>query len=641
MAKKTDLYPLLCAYSAKNKTAHIDIPVFLDYLEKYAQRKVQEQPEWKKWLTNIGVQFWTELSALVENDNCLLIENDTGGQVYLPGYFIEMLKETYSNPDKIADKPFPSEESLGISIPANQLKTYNLKNDMGSFIKLSDDSDNDTGPDTINNEGIIKVVFPEDCDSVLLLLPMIPRKFLELAILKIRHYLNTRSNKEYILNKLIPQFQGKDKYLRDILEQAIVRPMECLNSLEKSGDFTYIFWNSFSNLVKNDIKKRKETTSEDIAAIQAVYIMEVFNGLYRTRAIKIREKEIAFRNLELCMTKPPFYFTKEEIIKFRTDKGLALIEMYSPQDLDDYIKKATTESKNNGLPEWFVVDGKNNMQWYLKKEKYLSICITMLVSSRPLVKKEITRRWAKMLREFDTEPAMEKDGEFEKLLGFYSNNFNPVLSVMLEDKKLLWVCEEMERTQGIISSSLRIFKMGKLLPMSVLYSIRRKDLLTDARIILPFWYSFPVISAIAAFFYKLKKKKKKKQAAEYIEIEVAPDLKTKTIRDLKEIAELIKTGLVPLDQTMDSYMALLENKWNKLIDANSRLNLLTDIQSLVRDNLRKMVKIHKTKKISFESISEAANQIIMGTPSLHSLSNQESLGLYIKLYMAKLLSNVK
>jgi hypothetical protein len=39
---------------------------------------------------------------------------------------------------------------------------------------------------------------------------------------------------------------------------------------------------------------------------------------------------------------------------------------------------------------------------------------------------------------------------------------------MLEDKKLLWVYEEMERTQKTIPPSSRIFSKGKIIPMSAL-----------------------------------------------------------------------------------------------------------------------------------------------------------------------------
>jgi hypothetical protein len=64
--------------------------------------------------------------------------------------------------------------------------------------------------------------------------------------------------------------------------------MECFKKKKKSSDFLYIFWNHFCSLVKTDIKKRNEILSEEMAAIQAALIMEICNGYYRARAVKIR-----------------------------------------------------------------------------------------------------------------------------------------------------------------------------------------------------------------------------------------------------------------------------------------------------------------------------------------------------------------
>ena len=641
MAKETDLYPLLKAYSKKNKSPYIEIDTFLEYLEKYASHKAQEQAEWEKWVGNKSVRFWSELSVLAEDDKCMLIEDNTGGRIYMPLYYTDMLREIYNDPDKIADMPFPSEESLRVTIPESQLKIVNLKTEMKEFLDPPDDSQ---PPDEVKKSDasqIIKLIFPEGCGSALLLPAMIPRKLMEAVMLKIRHYLGIRGNKEFVLHKLTPQFQGTEKYLRDILDQVIVRPNECVNALEKAGDFTFVFWNHLCYLVKTDIKKRDETLSEDMAAIQSAHIIETFNGFYRAREVKSREREIAFRNLELRMAKPPGFFTRDEIAKFTTDKGVLLLGMYSAHELDNYLKKMTTESKNNMLPEWLVLNGKEGIQWYIKKDKYLSVCVKQLINTRPLIKKELARRWAKLLKSFQKEAAMEKEPEFENLLSSYTATFNTTLAAMLKDQRLQWIFDETESAAGGILPALRIFKAGKLLPLSTLYSIHRRDMLAGAKILLPFWYTFPVISSIAAFFHRLTQNRKKKPVPESIEPEETSEAGTKAVYDLRGIAEAIKSELIPQGQTMKAYMDELEGRWNRLIGEQPRQNLTQDVQSLVRDHARKMIKIHKTKKISRESIHESVYRIINGTSALRGLSNQDSLCLYMELYMAQLLSTLR
>jgi hypothetical protein len=57
----------------------------------------------------------------------------------------------------------------------------------------------------------------------------------------------------------------------------------------------------------------------------------------------------------------------------------------------------------------------------------------------------------------------------------------------------------------------------------------------------------------------------------------------------------------------------------------------------VRDHLRQALRIRKNRKINAEQLDEMAAAIIAHTPALQGLSAQDSLRLYMELYMVKLL----
>jgi hypothetical protein len=638
MAQTTDLYPILRAYANKNNSPYIDIETFIYFLETYSKRKASEQPEWAKWTQDTGVKFWSEMAGLVESEKCVLMADTPEGRIYMPFYYADLLVEAYRSIDDSADMPFPSEETLRITMPENQVRICNVGSDLAPFFEKDKDS-----PDQQDSQPpIIKLLFPDGSGSALVLAPMIPRRLMEMALLKIRHYLRSHGNKEYALHKLGPQLQGREKQLRAILDQLLIRPLDCLNAMESFGDFVWLFWAYFCSLVKNDIKKKKETLTEDIAAIQAVYIIEVCNSFFKARAVKEREREIAFRSLEMRLEKPPCYFTLEEITKFTNDKGVLLTSLYSPEELETYIKKRTTESKDKELPEWLILQGKKGERWYIKKEKLLSLCAKLLIDTRPLIKQGITKRWMKLIRNFQKEAAMEKDLDFDRLLAAYTARINPVLTALLADQKLFFVYEETERTQGVIPPSSRIFKGGKLIPMNLLYVIRRKDILTDAKILLPFWYSVPFLAAIIAFFKNLRKKKgQKKPAGGDMELEEESGSEGNDARDIQNAARDMEARMVPQGQTLDSYLAELETRWSRLLDKQARQNLVDDVNALVRDNLRQTIRIRKKKQISPENLSEMATALINRTPALRELSGQDSLHLYLELYMVKLLLTFK
>ncbi|MDR2210113.1 MAG: hypothetical protein LBO65_01400 [Spirochaetaceae bacterium] len=648
MAQTTDLYPILKAYANKKKSPYISIEEFLSFLESYSARQAPEHPEWRKWAGETGVKFWGEMSGLVESEKCILMAEGPDGRIYMPYYYMELLTETYHSIDDSTDIPFPDEESLRITIPESQIKILHLETGLEPFFSGPRDETgipvslsthggkNGEGAHASSLPAIVKLIFPEGLGSALIPAPMIPKRLMESALLKIRRYLRVHSNQEYALHKLSPSLQGREKQLREILDEISIRPLDCLTDMQSHSEFAWLFWGHFCALVKSDIKKKREILAEDLAAVQAVFVIETCCILYKARAVKQREREIAFRSLELRMEKPPYHYTLDEICKFTNDKGVSLIGMYTPEELDGYIKKQIVESKTGGIPDWLILQGKKGERWYIKKEKMLPLCTKLIADTRPFIKNEISKRWTRLIKAFRAEAAMDKDADFDKLLTSYTAVLCPALTALLADTKLQYVYEEMEQTKKIIPPSSRIYKSGLLLPMSALYAVRRKELLADARLMLPFWYSVPILASIAAFFKRLgKKRRKKEQAGEDLLLE--EETEDGGPEDIQNIARSIAGELVPPGQKLDDYLASLENRWSRLLNKQNRQNLVEDVNSLVRDKLRHTMRIQKNKKLSSQDLNEMAAELAARTPALRSLGEQDSLLLYMELYMVKLL----
>jgi hypothetical protein len=659
MSKAVDLYSLLRGYAHKNNSAYIEIGTFLGFLQKYAVHKAPEQPEWTAWTTDTQAQFWAALPALAESEKCFLIADTAEGRIFMPSYCIDRIREAYRDIDKTADRPFPDEITLQVQAPENHVKEIELLSGMGVFFDSGggEETDADAEPEEREQEekeqaaepgqspgSVVRLLFPLQYGTALLADSMIPRRLMEAAFLKVRYYLHNRNNRDYALNKLYPKLPGKEKYLLEMIDKITFRPLECLEDMEKPIDFPYLFWTYFCPMVKNDIKEKNELSSEDLAVIQAVYVIEACSVFYREAAARKREAEVAFKTLDVRMEQPPWYFTMEEITGFTTDKGVPLLGLYSKQALEAYIQDKITTSDTTRLPEWLLLQNSKGGRWFTKKEKYLVICTRMLIDTRPLIKKEAVKRWTKMIREFQNESAMEKDTEFDKLLAAFTEAINPDLTLFLRDTKLLLVYEELERAQVTIPPAARIFKTGRLLPMNVLHLIRRKDILAAARAQLPFWYSVPVLVAIAAFFKKIGKKEKKPSAGYKIETAASapeePKSGGKETKTVQRAAKAIEAEIVPPGKTSDQYLAELEGRWSRLLDNESSQNLILDVQTLVRDSLRRTLKMQKDRKITRETVSETIGFLVSRTPALYNLGSQDALRLYMELYMVKLMSTM-
>ena len=633
MAQRTDLYSILVAYANKNNSPYIGIETFLDFLGRYAKKHSEDQPEWLKWMQDKAVKFWSEMSILVEDNKCELLTDTDDGRVYMPHFYPELLQQSYLNADEEADLPFPSEETRHFTLPENQIKSLNAEFEFLSYLEESGDSD----------IPIVKLRFPDEFGSALAPAGLIPRQLTEMAILKIRNYLRKGGNKEYALRKLSPQLQSKESALREQLNRVLLRPLECYSAMEDGGEFSYLFWAHFCILIKNDIKKKKERLSEDVAAIQSVYIIEAINGYFKSLAAKRRESELAFKSLENHLARPPYSYTLEQIFKFTSSKGVLLQSQYSKEDLEEWIRKKTTESENNELPVLLIMQGAKDERYFVLKEKILALCIRLLAEVRVQIRDAIFKQWRKMLSEYQTEPAMENDAEFEKTLAKLTERLNPPLANLLADPKLLLVYDEMEQSQNGAPAAVSIFSKGQLLPYSSLYFLKRKEILAEAKLILPFWYSIPILSPIIAMIKNWFKRKKAPKLAPPGTQTGGEDVPGEKDRpgEIRSAAEELELSLVPPGHTLDSYLEELQNRWSRLIDKQARENLTEDVNSLIRDHLRQNLKVQKQFKVTQELIGQMATNIVTRTPTLSPLSGRDSLILYAQLYLIKLLENIK
>jgi len=630
MVPETDLYSILVVYANKNNSPYIEIDAFLEYLEKSAKKFSKDNPDWNKWTTDKSVKFWAEMTVLADDGKCELLSDSETGKVFLSAYYPEKIRMAYALADDDANLPLPSEESLGIAIPENQVKHLNSDYDILSVL---------AEPGNIDAP-ILKIGFPDNFGFALVLQGMIPQQLTEVALLRMRNYLRRQGNKEYVYHKIVLQLQGKEAFLKDQIEQILIKPVDQYMAIADGGELASVFWAYLCGFIKNDIKKKNEKLSMDISVFQAAHILEVVSGHFRSLAMKRLESEAAFKNLESQLAKPPYLYTMDQILKFSGPGGVLLLGQYTPEELSEWIKRQTTESKNNELPALLVVKIKTgDDQYFLLKEKIISLCARLIHDGQVLINRTIAKQWSRFILDFKAEPAMSDDDAFEKLLAGTAEKLCPELMSILADTKFFIVYQEMERKENGIPPNMRILYNGKLIPYSSLFSIRRREALQEAKFTLPFWYSLPIIPALIGFFRKHFKKKNKETRQPASGSEQAIMEEADHAEGIRMAAEEIEFDIVPPGFTIDSYLDELAIRWSRLIDRQARENLIEDVKFLVRDQLRRRLKVDRQFKPNREELNQMAYNMIIHNPALSSLGSRDSLILFIELSIVKLLLN--
>ncbi|MDR2313373.1 MAG: hypothetical protein LBE02_02440 [Spirochaetaceae bacterium] len=627
MPQKTDLYSILNQYARKIESPVINMEVFIDFLGKYAKRVCTERPEWLPWAEETGARVWMDINHLVDGGRVILQNDETDNNIYLCYYYADLIKEAYKNGDKEADMPFPGERALKITIPPEQLRPLDISMELRGFLE---------SPQTTALP-IVKLIFPGNHGEALILAPMIPHSLIEFSLLKVRYYLMHPGNKEYTLHKLAPQLTGKEEYLREILDKIMTCPQDCLADLKKAREVAYYFWAHFCNLVKTSLNQREELLAEEQGVLQAVYIIEICSGFFKTKAAKAKELELAFKCFELEMEKPPYCFSREGIAKFKDHKGILLLDQYTQDGLDAYIRKRTTEPATpDELPDLLFFQAGDGTAWLVKKTKTLALCARLFAEFRTMAIRAISKRWRKLLKEFCREPAMDNDLEFERLINSYVEEYAPVLSALLRDRKLYLVYEEMRSSAKGIPESSRLFDRDELLPLRVLLMIKRRRLVSDVKLLMPFWYTLPILSNIIALFLGLGKKKRLKRRIAESERRTAPD---DPLGELVNCAMKAEEELVPENHTLETYLEELIFRWGKLLNKQAKNNLVEDVNSLVRDRLRHMRRFQKNAAVNRDTLDKMTKSIIESASGLRNIGEQNALFLYIKLYLVKLLTS--
>jgi hypothetical protein len=102
-------------------------------------------------------------------------------------------------------------------------------------------------------------------------------------------------------------------------------------------------------------------------------------------------------------------------------------------------------------------------------------------------------------------------------------------------------------------------------------------------------------------------------------------------------AREIEAVIVPQGQSLDDYLAVMQDRWGGILKNAGRERLVEVVNALVLDTLRRSLQLRKNAGITRDALGNVAEEIIAGVPALTSLRDKNSLRLYLELYMVKLL----
>ncbi|MCR5613447.1 hypothetical protein, partial [Treponema sp.] len=632
MPATSNIQVLLKYFATKQNSPFVMYKDFCDYMKRYAQHNVEELPELVSYLGSPDSAIDKELVPLIESKQVAMINSDPAKKsIFVTGYFNAKFADRYKEIQSNPAVPFPTIADLPKNTPMDILNKQLPQDIILQLMSKQDKNDKQLYTIVLPNN-VAPVIFPGNVPVAILV---------DAVMSKIRRMLKKEEYHDYYLKKLRIANPGKELSSKNFFTALVSKPDEALRSLESSGDSFY-FWNQLCYFIKQDYEKVKDFTQEDITILQSVYIAEIVVSHYKNKAQQNLQRETALKTLQVCLTKAPYYFTMDTILKFTDTKGIPLYGQYSENDLKAFLQKETTESTNNELPKMLVLKTEDGTRYFIYKNNVIPLIIRLASDAHTTINDRLTKDWFKKLQNFEKLPEMTEEKAFNirledetrlsapVLYSLLTANFLPILNMELQENS----------TTGAQGS---IFEGDEMMSYAGILQLNRNEILENAKILLPIWYTIPIVSWIIALFTKkVSKQPKKKSQKTNVVVQLEEDkeqssekrAKQKPERTKKDslirAAKEIESTFVPADSTLEKELVLYRKQWNKMISKQANSDLTEDVNALIRDYMRKVLRTLSSKSFTAERIQELATTLV-DTPNMKKITEHDALLSYVQL----------
>ncbi|WP_191014108.1 hypothetical protein [Treponema zioleckii] len=642
MATTTNILSLLKFFASKQKSAIIDYYEFSEYIRKYAEHHIEEVPQLEMYLRDLSGSLENEFDKLILSKQIVIFDSGATKQsiIVIP-FYIEKVAERYTEIAGSPVLPFPSETDLPKKTPREVVTRESASDLIGKFL----DHQN------LNDSTLYGLVLPHEAPAILFPSSISIKILIEDSLAKLQYMLRKDEYHDYFIKKISISNPGKEMTSKNFLNAFIDRQDATIDILSESTDNFYL-WHQLCYFIKQDFEKVKDFTQEDTALLQAVYVLEIASNYFKNKAVVNTKKQNALKCLEQLLDKPPYYFTYETIASFTDTNGIPLLGQFSEDELKDFLHEKTQGGDSHELPELLVFKvADNEKRYFILKSKVLQLILRLCTDARTSVREAIKQKWQTAMKNFEVLPEMHEQAAFEACLENEIEIQSPILHALLTASFLPLLSYEKNSEERIT-----LFAGGSLMPYSELLLMSRQDLYNDTKILLPFWYTLPVFSWIAKLILRPPKSKRRK--AEKTSAEIYHENESKKSDEdaemamiagkhssvskkvaLREAAREAESSFVPASSTLDRELDSYLHMWNKLIGKTQSDNLTEDVNCLIRDYIRTVLRTMKPSGFTPDRVNAIAATLCKA-PAMQKIGEHDALLMYTKLYIVKLVKNI-
>ncbi|MCR5288484.1 MAG: hypothetical protein K6E51_00670 [Treponema sp.] len=637
MAKASPIFALLKFYATHLKSSIVEVTDFILYVKKYTQHHVEEQPELITFLDNPEQKITQELDNLVASKDIVIAElSNKKTVIFIVSQFVEHYDKIYQTILAKPETPFPIVDKLTKQVPKEIL----CQKTITSFLETQ------LNTPKLSNKELYCLTFEKEIPSIVYPSSFPAEKFADIALTKIKLLLDKDQYHEFFENKLRMSNPGKEIQAKNFFKAFVDTPERAADTLKNSTDSFY-FFTQLCYFISQEFKNVTDLTVEDQNVLQSVQIAQLIIAHYKNQLQKNQKISMALDTVKEYLLKQPYYYSMETILNFTDSKGILLRTQYEDANLKEFLEKETSSGESNALPQLLVFKVESGKRYFIYKHRVFPLILRLCTDAHDAISKTISDNWYEALYQFEKLPEMTDTAAFEKMLEKEVETASPVLYALLHANFLTMLGYEMT-TSGTDQHLNLIFANNELLPYSELLMIKQHTLYENAKIKLPFWYTLPVLSWFATFLHNRKKNKKQKaktsqkhnsvSSNDEFEIPSSGSQPVSKKEALSKAAKKLEKQYVQEGSTINRELESFCKQWNKMLDKNAYENLREDVDSLVRDYMRKIFRSLNGSTFTDERLQNLA-ETLCNVPGMKKIGERDALLMYVKLYMLLLIKN--
>lgn len=551
-------------------------------------------------------------------------------------YFEEKLRKIYADMEENNSIPFPDPDAFGVPCPAALIQKIDVKTE---FVRLLEGNLAVTRP-------ILQLQFKEFDHPMLVFKDMLDYELIKFCVEKIQYFFKNENNYEYMASKLNTTLLNEQSGVALMLSMIVKKPAEAVESIRKTNTFTFKFWTVLASTIVKEFGARHATGAADFVFAQAAFLLGYYNVYCKGCFQKETAIEACRTDLMKSLTKPPYLFTVAQIMEFKDSKENLLYKKVGRDMYESFIRELLADSGENP-PQLMTVKNAHQQEVFILYKTVPLYLEENLKIIRQDMYETLRRKWINDLERCEWLPEMEDDQAFESLMKKYLIDHYADFYALLNYHLL----KQIQKYPGMGDKQKAIIMLyideinHQILPLFRLFGINRRSLFSDARVMVAAWKSNKVLRFLVLFFKQLfmtgaarkamkedRKRKKNKSQKEFQKIS--------DNGALNESVSLLKEHFLAPGMTVEAGLENLIDRWNPLIDAVAKRNLVEDVNSFIRDYVRKLKRSFITNPPNKERVENIAESL-SNTQAFDAIKEKEALRQYMALYIIKLLSEIR